>query len=136
MKESYLGILKVMEKRYDWLRSVLTVAAGIIGAVVALRSGQLHSWIEYWLFCLSIGLLCVGLVFGCIALYGEHMKLLFIQKAILRNRMEQLRPRDAPPKETESPVWGYWEWTAVVFLLLGMVALVAFSFVTSLPSCH
>jgi hypothetical protein len=84
MKESYLGILKVMEKRYDWLRSVLTVAAGIIGAVVALRSGQLHSWIEYWLFCLSIGLLCVGLVFGCIALYGEHMKLLFIQKAILR----------------------------------------------------
>jgi hypothetical protein len=136
LKDLYLGILKVMEKRYDWLRAILSGAAAIIGAVVALRGGQLNTWTEYWLFCSSMGLLSAGLVVGCVALYGEHMRLLFIQKGILRNRLERLSPGNAPPKEAESPIWGRLEWTTVVLLLLGLLALVAFAFVSSMPSCH
>lgn len=135
LNETYLGILKVMEKRYEWLKTILAVVAGIVGALVALKGGQSKSWLEYWLFCTTISLFCIGILIGCAALYGEHMKLLLIQKEAIRSLMSRLDPTSAPPKEFENPVWGRMEIACAICLVLAMMAMLAYAFVSSQPSC-
>ncbi len=136
LKESYAATLKIMEKRYDWLRAIVTMAAGIIGVVVALRSGRLESWTEYWIFCASILLLCTGVMTGCIALYGEHMSLIFIQKGIIENRLKRLDSSYVKETTPFNPWWRHFERATIGLLALGLIALVALALVSNIPECR
>jgi hypothetical protein len=59
------------EKFNAWLRNIITIAAGLIAVLISLKSKKSLDAPTHFLFVFTIGLLCSGILSGCIVLYHE-----------------------------------------------------------------
>ena len=75
---------------YVWLRSVLTMASGVLAILVTLKKERSATMDEHHLFMATIASLALGILFGVIAAGSEAAG--FVRKAaVLEEEAEELR---------------------------------------------
>lgn len=113
-------------KHYNWWRTIITVASGLVGLLVALKSEPSSDWIEYALFVGTVAFFVIGISCACWALRGEIDTDRTRALAILDQTICELDPA-AASNEPRHFAWRRVEAVAYIAFLAGLVLLLTYA---------
>jgi hypothetical protein len=115
------------EKYFQWIRGIVTMATGLVGILVSLKSGKSANLMEHNLFVGTIALLAAGILLGVILMYSEIYMLRKLQKLHAEQAFKQHHGDGDtfPYKAIEIPFFfTLVQWLCVVSLVLALISLV------------
>lgn len=114
----------------DYIKYIVTVAAGMVAALISLKSGKDETQMQHLVFASSIALLVLGILSGVCLLFAE-IRLLLASREFHRLRVETLEKGEPFPAVLELPH----HWTRKYFsksflpsLLLALIGLAVYAF--------
>lgn len=121
------------EKYHQWLRNLITIATGLIGVLISLKSGKSANAVEHYFFVGTIGFIALGVVTGIAILFSDVVVLKRYKRMQLERAQEILdgvEPRIPVVLADRPKVFRLLEWVCFPSLVLGVMCLVAYAIFT------
>jgi len=133
IKEKVIELSKIQdelrEKHFTWLKNVITLAVGLFGIIISLKSDNKLSEMKHLFFVISIASLGLGIILGIAVLYSEVHVMSKTKKVageqiikMLDNQKTEIITNINPNK-----IYKYLQITSVIAFLIAIISLILYS---------
>ena len=120
---------KINHERHDkfnaWLRNIITIATGLIAVLISLKTKKSLDVPTHFLFVVTIGLLCSGILSGSIVLYHEIYLVDKQQTHVNEYILKLIRDENSEHLVQVLPNHKYYKFILLITLLSFILALIS-----------
>jgi hypothetical protein len=119
-------------KFYEWFKNIILIASGLLGALVSLHTRSSVTYIEHYLFVITVCGLAVGILTGSIYLYAESHTVGKTLNSFGKKAAEYLDGKnqgDIVVSESASKIFLICYWISCVTLVTSLICLAGYAIV-------
>ncbi|WP_298392455.1 hypothetical protein [Flavobacterium sp.] len=120
---------ELREKHFSWLKNVITLAVGLFGIIISLKSDNKLSEIKHLFFIMSIASLGLGIILGIAVLYSEVHVISETKKVVGKQIIQLLDDEKTEIITNINPnkIYKYLQITSILAFLIAIISLILYS---------